>query len=1070
MTLHQSGSIQQGDVFVPLLTQVPAVGLTLPQMKRRLEHIGTVRKFPIYVAEVNNLDEVQFVKAHGEHRPDNWAIVYVPRDGVRFPWAHWTFTQVAAPVQPDPVPHEPQEPIMMFTSAPLVPHPMVYWRCRPTPENTIQFLDARRNGWACSCCFQIPCYHEILWRMGQWVRGNAGLRVTLIHNRMKPGCARASVTGSSGHAGWSVHPAPGSSTVVVTPQGNRHVARTSRENHAILNLGFFLSMLPSSWTLYDRHFYRIPRGWVKWYRMLQCKFKWIEHPESYQDDVVVPPFKLRVQTYPSRGWVRTLFSAVRKVTFACVVVPKLVGRLVGHGLMFAKQIDMFLSDFSGGQTHVVEEASKWCAQLLLLPMVKYAVIVTCTQLFTVIMSQFLQFACTLPPKKQFGFDGDLALTLPRREEILSRLAVRDVVTRADAVDLVRRVCNEERWPNPIQRDEFAEWLTRVVTEPATASSLTQLPPGHCVTCRNRVATYRGECKICKRNRRTYRPEPLLMTTLTFEYVGRRGLWSRRPTVPEFDMKPGAYILLRSGRKIRKRSEFNEWYSKQEVVETCRGWNSGPIFMDHEPICFPHGEAVAALAFCLRLGVERLHDPLAWVWDLMEHVALRHIEPLEPESRDLFLSHFSGEKLRKMLEAEQQVELGQFEPIKEGKLAVKMKGFTKAEKGWNSKYSGDGWLKEKPVMKPRFICCPDPVVLYRLGPYTHAQTKWLARKFSHLENMFYAGCATPSIMDDWLNRIISDLPEAITYSDDITAIDSNHNLMSFAFHAKVRNKQFRGLPAWIEAAYEGEESIKIRIGLLKAFVDAVNASGVSDTSYKNTLICLFLRLLAICHAVKPLDTVGDVEGFSEAVLKCIRLSAAGDDGLVRLPRTLFGTDMMSDEARERYEEFWAGAGFSVKLARLPEHRWRMATYLAMRPTWEGDRYVWTPEPARRLKGLFWQIDNSLHPMAWARGVARQIAVMASPNPVLAPIMEWFLHNTHGPIINGVQVFGNPGSPWTGEFARKEGALNPRALEEFFIDYSVPTSSYEAFRESLIVNSSVHIVIKGHLMERVFSEES
>ena len=73
----------------------------------------------------------------------------------------------------------------------------------------------------------------------------------------------------------------------------------------------------------------------------------------------------------------------------------------------------------------------------------------------------------------------------------------------------------------------------------------------------------------------------------------------------------------------------------------------------------------------------------------------------------------------------------------------MNSITKFEKGYAEDYVPTvGWV-DKVTQKPRFICAPEAIVLYLLGRYTHAQTKWLASRFGPQAEMFYAGCASPA---------------------------------------------------------------------------------------------------------------------------------------------------------------------------------------------------------------------------------------------------------------------------------------------------------------------------------------
>ncbi len=160
-----------------------------------------------------------------------------------------------------------------------------------------------------------------------------------------------------------------------------------------------------------------------------------------------------------------------------------------------------------------------------------------------------------------------------------------------------------------------------------------------------------------------------------------------------------------------------------------------------------------------------------------------------------------------------------------------------------------------------------------------------------------------------------------------------------------------------------------------------------------------------------------------------------------------------------------AGFSVKVALIPPNRWRMATYLAMRPVWGGKRYEWAPEPARRLKSMFWQIDNSMHPTAWARGVATQVYQQGQHCPVLSDICAWYLKVTSGPIVEPER---KDYSPFQGYIT--SGRQNKRAEQEFMLDYHLEPSDLAFFRSLLSQVHTPYVNITCQAVRRVMLEES
>lgn len=679
-----------------------------------------------------------------------------------------------------------------------------------------------------------------------------------------------------------------------------------------------------------------------------------------------------------------------------------------------------------------------------------------------------------PAPAAFAELHNTGINLPCEDEFLSRLALMPQTTRANVTDLMRRLCNEHRWPSRVDRQGFLLFLERTVEEEGAMWILPDVPQGTCVNCLMRRKTYRGLCKECKRSMRLYKPERVLNGDMMCSYVGRRPLWSTDFKLPPFEFKESAMIKHRKCRISFKRGDedaFVSWLTTQEKQLSCRGWNGGPMFNGYEPVCFPRGEATALAAFCVRLGGEPKYKSSQRFYRQLYKFVEPYIIPIEEETREKFLEHFSGDKLTKMLEAFGQIDEGWFPSVDENGLAiVKMKGFTKAEKGMMMVYQILCQYLDKDTLKPRFICCPDPQVLALLGPYTHAQTKWLAKEFRWDSHLYYAGCSTPEELNSWLQLTLDQCPEMFSYVDDISAMDSSHSSNSMEFHSRVRARQFRGIPDLIEALFEGEERLLVRVGNYKCCVASVNASGVSDTSYKNSLLCLFIRLFAVANAVRALDsfeTTAERFAFIEQVKNQIWISASGDDGLTRMPRILFGTDMSSPQARERYLQVWAEAGFDVKLAFVPENRWRMATYLAMRPTWNGSSYVWTPEPARRLRSLYWMIDCSLHPTAWARGISTSLLACSSCNPILSPLARWHLDRTTGPTAK-VNLFSNPYSVF--HDYQCGGEVTQRSVEEFCVDYRVTRSDYERYLYMLDSTHTPLVDFRCFLLDRIFQEES
>lgn len=672
------------------------------------------------------------------------------------------------------------------------------------------------------------------------------------------------------------------------------------------------------------------------------------------------------------------------------------------------------------------------------------------------------------PKMAWAADEDLNLTFPRKKELLARLSAKNELTKENVADVLRRMAAEEKWDVDFSREELQIWLDRTITEVGKATIGT---PGLCLNCNATQKTYRQMCKQCLKKARSSPPEPLFTHDNIVVYVGRRPLWSHTFEIPDFILKPDVEIHYRKQPIYpgTTTAALVAMFKRDVAPRTCRGFSAGPIFLSQEPSCYPRGDGTACLAFLVRLGVARLHQARKWFFDwCFELMRVFGIDVLEPEASDYFLSHFKGDKLKKNQDAREEVRNGWLPTSRsDGTVPIKMTGFAKAEKAMAASYDPAPALIEKGRMKPRFICSPNPIMLYVLGRYTHAQTKWLARKFSKDDALFYAGCAKPEDLNYWLNRTLTEIPDPYTIVDDISAMDSNHSEESFEFHRRVRELQFPYLDDYMRAAYDGEELLNIRVGFYKLMVAFVNASGVSDTSYKNSLMCLLIRAFAVLHGFVDIsrNTQADVLEKVRLMLQEVYITASGDDGLVRVPARVLG-HKIADFSLDRYREVWSWAGFDIKVSVVPPNKWRMATFLAMRPVWAGHRYEWAPEPARRLRGMFWQIDNTVHHKAWARGVATQVELQGRHQPLLGPICTWFLSVTEGPVAS-VEVT-HKYSPFHGY--ETSGIQNERAIQEFCVDYHVTRREYDDFLGLLWTIKTPYVNFNSHMFHRIFQEES
>jgi len=679
---------------------------------------------------------------------------------------------------------------------------------------------------------------------------------------------------------------------------------------------------------------------------------------------------------------------------------------------------------------------------------------------------------------------DLTVTLPpkRKRELLTRIATHPDPNRATVIDIVRRVMAEEHWSTSWTKGEFEAFLERVCREPAGTANVPPLAAApRCVNCNRAIGhKKRRECRDCLYFRMHIGNDALWSRVYPsgISFFGVQGLWSRKFQMPDVELKETTKIVIkmpgRGSVTMTQGKEVKTWFTKKAQTLTCRGKSCGPTFLSMRPGCFSRDPHVAVATFCCRLGLARVHEPSPRMFRLLFKFVQPFVEVLQPHSKAAFLSKFTGLP-REVMESAMRDDGEGWTPTVDHvyQEGVKMKGFVKSEKSYSFTYRA-GILMDRSGLKPRYICAPDKIHLFHLGRYTHVQTKWLHRRFGPTKRMYYAGCSAPEQLNKWCKWTREQLGEFVTLIDDISSMDAGHSTCSFDFHAKVRAIQFPHMSEFIEALFRAQENVRARTAMYVCMVEAVNASGVSDTSYKNSMLCLFIRVLCITMAIVD-TTYFTNDQFIEAVhavLGYIFTAAAGDDGITRMPPNVMGVDVMSPGFLQRYEAAWAQFGFGVKAAMMPAHRWRMATFLGMRPVWGGKEYIWAPEPARRLRGMYWMIDKDHHPISWGRGISRQITAVALHVPILGDIAQWYLDKTKGPAIDLDKHQGDldPDDEYKMWTRGETGIPNERADLEFCQDYAVSKAELDVFRLTLKHTNNVLVNISLPIIHRLYAEES
>jgi hypothetical protein len=552
-----------------------------------------------------------------------------------------------------------------------------------------------------------------------------------------------------------------------------------------------------------------------------------------------------------------------------------------------------------------------------------------------------------------------------------------------------------------------------------------------------------------------------------------------------DLKPTARITFGNGliedhQKFRSLTAVWRAYQKYRPVDPpgTYGRLCGPMFMGIEASCFPRGDYVTMLAFACRCALKppchpyvSLNPPELETFEEV-YIALAHIAMLlfpnlltrvTPWTRQQVLDHQRVTAKRLQLErCYRDIDNGEMVGVS---AMVRCKSFVKGEKHTAAEL-GDFLVTRKSKMVPRCINAVHPQLNAVLAPVTLPMSKLLNAVFHSRSNVFYAAGATPSQINDFMNNAISH--NRYVLEDDVSMADGSHSKGSFAFQdffvdAQVTDELCLTLIRAMRLA-------NVRVGRLRAFASYINVSGVPLTSWSNTIVFIFVRLYALYVAYDLplyLEDSTLLHAMSQ-LMSSIYMAVAGDDGATFLPPSYNGIVTNTPEFLARYSQTWALFGFSVasdKIRVFDPSNWRLSTFLAMRPVWSGQRYEYGPELARRMKTMFWQYDNHMHPVAWARGIASSMLTAARHVPVLSDVCRWLLARTNGAIA---QVeFTNPYSTFYGYYV--EGDICDRGLNEFLLDYDISRAEYDDFLLLLQRTQDIYVNLSHIVLHKIFHKE-
>lgn len=641
---------------------------------------------------------------------------------------------------------------------------------------------------------------------------------------------------------------------------------------------------------------------------------------------------------------------------------------------------------------------------------------------------------------------------------------------------LRRYAHEHRHEHLLDPQEVEAWI-EVVSTTEARMQIPVVPVGHCATCKKKASLRKRQCLQCRKF-----PIPRYVLPTRTVWVGMLPLYSVHPRIP-------LGVAFRDDVKafykgVRLESTDDAWaaYVISKPPLTVCGRLCGPMFLGFNVNCYPRGIETTILAFAARVGIPVTNTPAPLFWPMLQEFVLSHYlnHPFDvvPMTEQQVLDHQKdAAKRRKLENCYREMDNGMFPTFKE---LSRFGAFAKLEKHVSTTYPDPfcpGLMVKKPKLAPRLINSPHPHVNARMAPKTIPVLKWLKALLHEKYHIFYAGCSTPSELNDWLNEAIA--TSLWVLEDDVSMMDASHTADSQNFAMAIirrllSNRDFVELRDLLLMC----RKLRISQSGFKASVDDINASGVPLTSFLNSVTTAFVRLNAIVYAYTGLSIhISDPNEYEivwSEIIELIRMAVSGDDGGIFVPGCYRGVRCFTTEWMNRYIEAWTWSGFDVgptKIRTRTPEDWRLFTFLGMRPVWSGTKYEFGVEIARRMKTMFWMLDKHMHPTAWARGVAFSLSEASHHVPVIRDICDWFLEATRGATthvtFDPIAEFTNVDSTFYQYTI--EGRFNSRGLNEFLEDYHIDLEEYYDFQAMLTSFNEVHVNLEHIVLRKILDLE-
>jgi hypothetical protein len=375
-------------------------------------------------------------------------------------------------------------------------------------------------------------------------------------------------------------------------------------------------------------------------------------------------------------------------------------------------------------------------------------------------------------------------------------------------------------------------------------------------------------------------------------------------------------------------------------------------------------------------------------------------------------------------------------------------FVKMEKSCAVEFI-DGDFNPITDFKPRAIQAPPDWVHVLLGPHLKTCLHQIETVFVHTSHIFYAGCATPPMMNEWLHTL-SGLNGYVFLCIDYKMFDCTHSDISFDFAEDIYKMLVDFSPELAELLRRlripSGQAGKVKYKAPKP----MNGSGRPDTSLVNIVNSIAALIVTCAHLIfhTPVDQITLDQ--CKTAIELVYIGAAGDDSVVALPTVTWinGVRRVTLVNKTSIENAIGTFGFDAPADKVTIcSSFSEVVFLGHRPYPVGGRWYWGPTLARRLYKHHTMLTPHGDLRAWLHGVAQMEAQCYPHVPVLYDMALSVLSQLQGHKIN---LYHDKEARYKAAFCSAEFSPPPydESTVAFVEDlYNVPRGSVEDFKRTL-----------------------